>query len=147
MIRYRQDLSFQLLILYLVFVGSILILVLAFYRRETTRLLNEVKEADLSLAKAVALETNDIFLRAQHASLSFAQMPAVVEASAGQMEALFTAGSTSREDVNRIARISRSGVMQYHYPSNININIGQDFSFEPYYQQITETEEHVFSRA
>ncbi|MEM9776419.1 MAG: GAF domain-containing protein, partial [Chloroflexota bacterium] len=56
-------------------------------------------------------------------------------------------GSTSREDVNRIARISRSGVMQYHYPSNININIGQDFSFEPYYQQITETEEHVFSRA
>ncbi len=147
MIRYREDLSFQLLILYLMFVASILILALIFYRRETARLYNEVQESDLSLAKAVALETDDIFLRAQHASLSFAQMPAVVEANSGQMEALFTAGSTSRQDVNRIARLSRVGVMQYHYPSNINVNIGQDFSFEPYFQQVVANQTHVFSRA
>ena len=147
MIRYREDLSFQLLILYLLFVASILILALIFYRRETSRLFNEVKESDLSLAQAVALETDDIFLRAQHASLSFAQMPAVVESNESQMEAMFIAGSASRQDVNRISRLSKVGVMQYHYPSNINVNIGQDFSFEPYYQEALAQNTHVFSRA
>ncbi len=143
---YRQDLRLQLLILYSLFVVSVFVLALMFYAREAQRLQHNVTEADLSLARAIALETDDLLLKAKHAAISFSQMEAVIQADPNEMEAVFTAGSSARQDVSRIARLSANGVMRYHYPLNLSSIIGQDFSFTDYFQEAQTTKDHVFSK-
>ncbi len=143
----RQDLRLQLLALYLLFVVPILILVLIFYISASRRLSDDVVTADLSLARAIALETDDLLLKSKAAVETFAQMPAVVQANPQGMEQLFLAGSAARQDINLFYRLSADGTMLYHYPTlNLRSTVGQDFSFRDYFQQAKLTQEPVFSK-
>ena len=144
--RTRQDLRLQLLALYLLFVIPIFILVLLFFISASRRLQNDVATADLSLARAIALETEALLLKSKEAVQAFAQMPAVVEANPVEMEQAFAAGSAARQDINLFYRLSGEGMMLYHYPPGPGSTVGRDFSSRDYFQTARLTQEHVFSK-
>lgn len=144
--RRRQDLRWQLLALYLLFVLPIYGLGFVFYYNASQRLWADVTAADLSLARAIALETDDTLLKARAAVADFAQMPAVVQHDAAGMERIFAAGAAARQDINLFYRLSDSGIMLYHYPPAPGSTVGEDFSFRDYFQKARQTGEHVFSK-
>lgn len=142
----QRDLQLQLLALYLLFVGPIFVLAFFFYFNESHRLRQDVTAADLSLARAIALETDAMLLKAKESVMAFAQLPAVIEADPVGMETAFAAGTLARQDINLFYRLSAEGVMVYHYPPSPNSTVGYNFSFRPYFQLARQTEQHLFSR-
>ena len=76
--RGGQDLRLQLLALYLLCVVPIFVLALFFFYNASQRLRADVAVADLSLVRAIALETDSMLLKAKDAVVAFAQVPAVV---------------------------------------------------------------------
>ncbi|RMF02293.1 MAG: GAF domain-containing protein [Chloroflexi bacterium] len=144
--RRRQDLRLQLLALYLLFVVPIFVVGVLMYTSASARLRADVSAADLSLARAIALETDDMLLKARDAVAEFAQMPAVVAASPRGMERAFSAGAAARQDVNLFYRLSPEGIMLYHYPSGPGSTVGKDFSFRDYFVTARDTGRHVFSK-
>ena len=54
LIPFRRDLGLQLLAFYLLFVGLVALAAFLFQRVESRRLENELKAADLALARAIA---------------------------------------------------------------------------------------------
>lgn len=142
----RRDLQLQLLAVYLLFILPILGLAVYFYLAESHRLRQDVTAADLSLARAIALETDIILQRTQAAVTSYAQTPDVIEANLGRLETFFSAGVMARQDINLFYRLSAGGVMLYHYPLTSDSTVGQDFSFRDYFQQAKASRGHVFSQ-
>ncbi len=144
--RGRRDLRWQLLALYLIFVVPIFVLGLFFYISAGQRLRDDVAAADLGLARAIALETDAMLLKAKEAVETFAQMPAVIQADPVGMENIFAAGHAARQDINLLYRLSATGTMLYHYPPRPRSTVGQDFSFREYFQAAQRNLEHVFSK-
>lgn len=142
----RQDLRWQLLALYLLFVLPIYAVGFIFYYNASQRLWVDVTSADLSLARAIALETDDMLLKAQEAVADFAQVPIVVQKDIAGMEQIFAAGAAARQDINLFYRLTREGTMLYHYPPAPGSTVGQDFSFRDYFQAARSSQQHVFSK-
>ncbi|GAB4444002.1 MAG: hypothetical protein Kow0031_26390 [Anaerolineae bacterium] len=136
----------QLLALYLLFVLPIYAVGFVFYYNASQRLWDDVTSADLSLARAIALETDDTLLKARQAVAEFAQIPAVVHNDTTGMEQIFAAGAAARQDINLFYRLSGDGIMLYHYPPAPGSTVGQDFSFRDYFQKAMQSGEHVFSK-
>ena len=116
----KQDLRLRLLALYLVFVVLIFVVALVFYYNANQRLRADVTAADLRLARAIALETDDMLLKAREAVAAFAQMSTVIKANPSDMETIFAAGAAARQDINLIYRLSGDGIMVYHFPPSPN---------------------------
>ena len=93
----KEDLRVQLLAFYLLFVVPFFLLALFFYARASERLRQDVAAADLSLARAIALETDDMLLKAKEAVKAFAEMPAIIQADSVGMARLFAAGAAARQ--------------------------------------------------
>ncbi len=142
----KQDLRLRLLALYLVFVVLIFAVALVFYYNASQRLRADVTAADLRLARAIALETDDMLLKAKEAVAAFAQMPDVVTANPSGMEKIFSAGAAARQDINLVYRLSGDGIMLYHFPPSPGSTVGQDFSFRDYFQIARNSGQHVFSK-
>ncbi|MEW5961356.1 MAG: cache domain-containing protein, partial [Chloroflexota bacterium] len=145
-IRGGRDLRLQLLALYLLFVAFIFAAALFFYHNASQRLRADVAAADLSLARAIALETDAMLSKARDAVEAFAQAPAVIQADPAGMESAFTAGAAARQDINLFYRLSVEGIMLYHYPPGPRSTVGQDFSFREYFQNARASGAHVFSK-
>ena len=109
--RSGQDLRLQLLALYLLFVVTTFVVALFFFYNAGQRLRADVAATDLSLVRAIALETDSMLLNAKDAVVAFAQVPAVVQADPAGMEAAFTAGAAARQDINLFYRLSADGIM------------------------------------
>ncbi|GEM_PF-1503100 len=144
--RGGRDLRLQLLALYLLFVVPIFVVALFFFRNASQRLRADVAAADLSLVRAIALETDSMLLKARDAVEAFSQVPAVIEADPAGMASAFTAGAAARQDINLFYRLSVDGIMLYHYPPGPGSTVGQDFSFRDYFQTAQSTGQHVFSK-
>ncbi len=144
--RGKRDLSLQILALYLFFVVPIFVLTLIFYQTASKRLEADIAAADLSLARAIALETDAMLVKAKDAVVAFAQDPAVIQADPIGMEQAFKAGAVARQDINLFYRLSAEGIMLYHYPSGPTSTVGDDFSFREYFQAALKTHEHTFSK-
>lgn len=129
----RRDLGLQLLALYLLFIGPVVLATLAFDRLAAQRLEADVKAADLALARAIAHETNTTMDGALQAVRSLASYPAVVEANQDEMAELFRILLSVRPDINLIYRLDAQGIMIYHYPTGPNTTLGWDFSTRDYY--------------
>ncbi len=132
---FRRDLGLQLLALYLLFVGPILIASLVFDRLAAQRLVSDVKTADLAVARAIAQETNTIMDTALQAVRQLATYPEVLSADPVRMENLFKILFSVRTDVNLIYRLDANGIMLYHYPTGPGSTVGWDFSMRDYYKR------------
>lgn len=132
---FQRDLSLRLLAFYLGFVGIVVVAAMGFENLASTRLENDVKRADLALARAVAQETNTFMDNALTAIQAISAYPAVYAADIPAMEPLFGALASARPDVNLVYRLDANGIMLYHFPTaGVESTVGTDFSFRDYFQ-------------
>lgn len=132
-----------MLALYLMFLGPVLVAALVFDRLASQRIESDAKAADLSLARAIALETNTSLDYALISVENLAGYPAVISLDKTGMEILFSTLMNARPDVNLIYRLDARGIMVYHYPTGPGSTIGTDFSYRDYFQQALTTQ-HAF---
>lgn len=141
----RHDLGLQLLALYILFIGPVLIGALAFDTVTRRNLEEEVQTADLALAQAIALETNAALTNAVSTVESLAQHPEVAATDVAGMSALFSDVLLARADVNLVYRLDANGIMRYHSPEGPSSTVGVDFSFREYFQAARNSRGPVFS--
>jgi len=142
----RRDLGLQLLALYLLFVGPVVLASLIFDQPISQRLENEVKASDLALARAIAQETNTTLDYALQAVSELASYSAVINMDAAGMEALFGNFMSARPDVNLVYRLNTEGLMVFHYPIGPGSTVGTDFSFRDYFERAITTRKPFLSR-
>ncbi len=142
----RHDLGLQLLALYLLFVGPVVLASLLFDHLAAQRLETDVKAADLALARAIAQETNTILDNDLQAVRQLANYPEVIRADPEGMELLFKTMMSVRPDVNLIYRLDSRGTMIFHYPTGPGSTLGWDFSQREYFQRATETRNPLLSK-
>ena len=142
----RKDLGLQLLALYLLFVGPVVLASLAFDRLASQRLESDVKSTDLALARAIAQETNTSMDYALRSVRELATYPAVINADVTGMETLFRNLMSARPDVNLVYRLDSKGIMLFHYPVGPGTTVGIDFSFRDYYQKALTERQPLISK-
>lgn len=130
----QRDLGLQLLALYLLFVGPVVVAALIFDHVASQRIESDVKAADLALARAIAQETNTALGDALQSVENLASYQEVISMDKRGMEAIFTTLMSARPDVNLVYRLDSQGLMVFHVPLGPGTTVGQDFSFRDYYQ-------------
>jgi PAS domain S-box-containing protein len=144
-ISIRRDLGLQLLALYLLFVGPVVLTALTFDRIASQRLVMDIKAGDLALARAIAQETNTTMDHALQSVEILAQYPAVINVDNAAMEELFSTFMSARPEVNLVYRLDSDGIMKFHQPTGPGSTVGTDFSFRDYYQKALTTRDALIS--
>ncbi len=142
----RRNLGKQILIIYFAFVGLVLVGLLLFEVFAGQRLEADVRAGQLSLANAVAQETSAEMENALETVRRLAAYPAVIEADAGEMEAVFRTVMSGRRDINLTYRLDAEGTMLFHYPIAPESTVGRDFSFRDYFQAALTANSPVVSK-
>jgi PAS domain S-box-containing protein len=143
---FRNDLGIQLLALYLLLIVPFLLTLLAFDGLVGRRIRGDVQISDLSLAKAIAQETDLSIGTALNIVAGLAAYPGVIDADPSKMEPLFQVILSTRPDVNLVYRLDAKGTMLYHYPTGPGSTVGEDFSFRDYFQNALRTTEPLVSQ-
>lgn len=133
-ISFFNDLGLQLLTLYLLIIIPSLAILLVFDYIAGERIQADVRANDLSLARAIALETDLSISKSLQAVDALSKIPGILESDIDGMEEVFDIFIQTRPDVNLVYRLSDSGRMIYHYPVGPGSTVGDDFSFRDYYQ-------------
>lgn len=133
-LSFLSDLGLQLLILYLLVIIPSLGILLTFDNLAGKQIQADARANDLSLAHAIASETDISLLKSLQAVEGLAEYPAVVNADIEGMEEIFNIFLNTRPDVNLVYRLNEQGTMLYHYPTGPGSTVGDDFSFRDYFQ-------------
>ena len=144
--RFHRDLGWQLLALYLLLIIPFLVTLWFFDTVVGERIQNDVAANDLSLARAIAQETDLSISNALIAVQELARYPGVIDADKKSMESLFSVILNTRPDVNLVYRLDADGIMLYHYPVGPGSTLGIDFSFRDYYQRALESTTPLVSK-
>jgi len=142
----RHDLGLQLLTLYILFVGPVVLAALLFDQLASRRLEADIKAADLALARAIAQETDTTLAYALHAVEELSRYPEVIQADPKGMERLFSVTMSARPDINLIYRLDAKGTMLFHYPLGPGSTVGQDFSFRDYFKRALTSHTPILSQ-
>jgi len=143
---FHRDLGLQLLALYLLLIIPFLVALLVFDRLIGLRIRQDVQTSDLSLARAIAQETELSISSALEAVKGLAGYPSVIAAEPVGMENLFSVIMGTRPDINLIYRLDSDGIMLYHYPTGPGTTVGVDFSFRDYFQHALITRQPLVSQ-
>jgi len=141
----HRDLGLQLFVLYLLLIVPFLITLLVFNRLVGQRIRADVEANDLSLARAIAQETDISIANALTAVAELVRYPEVIDADPARLEHLFKVTLDTRPDANLIYRLDRDGYMLYHYPVGPGSTVGVDFSFRDYFQGALLTDQPLIS--
>jgi PAS domain S-box-containing protein len=141
----RRDLGLQLLSLYLMLIVPFIIALLVFDQFVGERIRLDVQANDLSLARAIAQETDLSIQNSLQAVQELAVYPSVIASDPDGMRELFSVILNTRPDVNLVYRLDANGIMLYHYPEGPGTTVGIDFSFRDYYQRARQTKEPLVS--
>jgi len=131
---FRQDLGLQLLALYLLFVGPVILAALVFDSLASVRLRRDVQAADLALARSIALETDASLRNARNTVAELSLTPEVLAGDVRRLAPVFATVMSARNDINLVYLLDARGVMLYHYPEGPGSTVGVDFSFRLYFQ-------------
>jgi len=142
----RKDLGVQLMLLYGIFVGMIVGLTLLFAQATRQRLEDDIKAADLALARSIAQDTNVEMGNAMQAVRELGGMDVVLDNNIIQMESLFRTIIKVRPDVSSIHRLNSQGFMLFHYPSEPSSFVGSDLSYQDYFQRAQVTTRALISK-
>ena len=140
-----RDLGIQLLALYLLLIVPFLIMMLVFNQVVGVRIRENAEANDLSLAHAIAQETDISISNSLKAVQELATYPEVIQADPAGMERLFGVILSTRPDVNLVYRLSADGIMLYHFPTGPGSTVGTDFSFREYFQRALKTDQPLIS--
>jgi signal transduction histidine kinase len=141
---FRRDLGLQLLALYLLFVGPVIVAALIFDSLAGARLKRDVQAADLALARSIALETDASLQNALRTVAELSLAPEVQnrlkplegsQPSGGSpsLAPLFATVKTARGEINLVYLLGADGLMLYHYPEGPGSTVGLYFSHRQYY--------------
>ena len=144
--RLHRDLGLQLFALYLLVIIPFLVTLWGFDSLVGERIQNDVAANDLSLARAIAQETDLSVSNALAAVEELATYPGVVAADPNEMEILFDVVLNTRPDVNLVYRLDANGIMLYHFPEGPASTVGTDFSYRDYYQKALNTKQPLVSK-
>ncbi len=144
--KFHRDLGLQLLALYLLLIIPFLLTLWIFDGLVGQRIREDVQTSDLSLAQAIAQETDLSIGTALNMVAGLASYPGVVAADIPSMEGIFQTILNTRPDVNLVYRLDASGRMFYHYPTGPGSTIGDDFSFRDYFQNALHTTRPLVSQ-
>ncbi len=142
----NHDLSLQLLALYLTLTIPFLVALVIFNQVVGQQVQVDVRANDLSLARAIAQETDVTIANALEAVRQLGSYPGVIEADTDEMETLFGVVLNTRPDVNLVYRLNENGIMLYHYPTGPGSTMGMDFSFREYFQRARQTRSPLISK-
>jgi len=142
----RQDLGFQLMLLYIIFVGMIVGITLLFAQTTRQRLENDIKAADLALARSIAQDTDDDLRNALQAVRELGGSRAVMESNPGVMGDLFQTIMQARPDISSIHRLNSQGFILFHFPTGPTSYVGSDLSYKDYFQRAQITTRALISR-
>lgn len=145
-ITFLHDLGLQLLALYLLLTVPFLLTLLGFDGLIGQRIREDVQTSDLSLAQAIAQETDLSVGNALDLVAGLASYPEVIAANPYQMEPIFRVILATRPDVNLVYRLDSDGTMLYHYPTGPVSTVGEDFSFRDYFQRALHTNAPLVSQ-
>jgi PAS domain S-box-containing protein len=144
--RFHHDLGLQLFALYLLLIIPFLAALWLFDLTVGDRIQNDVAANDLSLARAIAQETELSISNALAAVKVLAGYPGVIAADTASMDELFAIVMNARPNVNLVYRLDADGIMLYHYPVGPGSTVGVDFSFRDYYQGALNSNEPLVSK-
>jgi PAS domain S-box-containing protein len=144
--RFRHDLGVQLLALYLLLIIPFLATLWFFDTVVGERIQDDVAANDLSLARAIAQETDLSISNALAAVEELSKYPGVIAADPVAMENSFSILLRTRPDVNLVYRLDSDGIMLYHYPVGPGSTVGIDFSFRDYFLSALESTEPLVSK-
>ena len=144
--RFHRDLGLQLFALYLLLIIPFLATLWFFDSVVGERIQNDVAANDLSLARAIAQETDLSISNALAAVEELASYPGVIAADEDSMAALFNVVLNTRPDVNLVYRLDPEGIMLYHFPVGPGSTVGTDFSFRDYYQSALQSKMPLVSK-
>lgn len=145
-LRFPRDLGWQLLALYLLLIIPLLATLWFFDTVVGERIQNDVAANDLSLARAIAQETDLSISNALAAVEELSNYPDVVAADIDAMHLLFDVVLNTRPDVNLVYRLDADGIMLYHSPVGPSSTVGVDFSFRDYYQNALNSNKPLVSK-
>jgi len=145
-LRFHRDLGWQLLALYLLLIIPFLATLWFFDTVVGERIQNDVATNDLSLARAIAQETDLSISNAMAAVEELASYPDVVTADIESMQVHFDVVLNTRPDVNLVYRLDSDGTMLFHSPVGPSSTVGVDFSFRDYYQKALTTTRPLVSK-
>ena len=146
LLRFHRDLGLQLLALYLLLIIPFLVTLWVFDSLIGERIREDVAANDLSLARAIAQETDLSISNALAAVEELAGYPDVIAANVNAMDRLFGVVLNTRPDVNLVYRLDPDGIMLYHYPVGPGSTLGTDFSFRDYYQSALASTQPLVSK-
>jgi len=143
---FRRDLRAQLMVLYFIFVGLVVVMTLLFARATRKRLEEDIKAADLALARSIAQETDVTMRNALQAVRELGRTNPVLNSSSEGMEILFNTVMKARPDISYIHRLNSQGFMLFHYPIGSYSYIGNDLSNQEYFQRAQITTRALMSK-
>lgn len=144
--RFHRDLGLQLLALYLLLIIPFLISLWVFDSLIGERIRDDVAANDLSLARAIAQETDLSIRNSLKAVEQLTKYPGVINEDVDAMEKLFGVILNTRPDINLVYRLDSNGTMLYHYPVGPGSTLGTDFSFRDYFQSALTSSEPLVSK-
>ncbi len=142
----QQDLGLKLMALYILFVGLVAIAALLIANRTQRRLEENIRAADLALARSIAQETDDTMRNSMRAVRELGTYEVVKVFDTEAMSMLFETILRARPDVNLVYRLNAQGFMIYHYPEGPRSTVGDDFSFRDYFQRAIITSNPLISK-
>jgi PAS domain S-box-containing protein len=144
--QFHRDLGLQLFALYLLLIIPFLVTLWVFDSLIGERIQNDVAANDLSLARAIAQETDLSVSNALAAVKELATYSGVISADPKSMGDLFGVILNTRPDVNLVYRLDANGIMLYHYPVGPGSTVGTDFSFRDYFQSALKSTKPLISK-
>lgn len=125
--------------LYILFVVPVAIAAFFIALNAQHNLEENIKAADLALARSIAQETDVTMRNAMRAVRDLGSESAVINEDTEAMKELFITVMNARPDINMIFRLNAWGLMRFHYPPGSRSTVGSDFSYREYFQRAKET--------
>ncbi len=132
--------------LYILFMGPFVIAILLVANSTQMRLKDNVKAADLALARSIAQATDLSMRNAMKTTRGLKSYSAVLESDIDEMEILFSTVMHSRPETDLVYRLDSQGWMSFHYPEGPPATIGNDFSQTDYFQRAQLTTKPLMSK-
>jgi len=134
------------MLLYVIFVGLVVAATLFFSRSTQLRMEADIMTADLALARSIAQETDITMRNALRATRELGEYRAVIENDLDSMEDLFSTMISVRPDLSYIHRLNSQGFMIFHYPLESSDYLGNDFSYQGYFERAQITTQPLISK-
>ncbi len=139
-----SSLATRMLVGYVLFVLPLVLAGILFDVSGRAMLESDVKAADLSLARAISLETEARLNNAMMATEELANLSAVREVSPGVLELVAQASRAAQPDIDLFYILDPQGKMVFSVPRSPT-TMGADFSFRKYFQDAIRSDRPVVS--